>query len=453
MSKRMWGGRFKGKLDPRIDALNRSLPFDVRLYREDITGSIAWAAAQRRAGMLTERERRVIVSALRQVQKEFETGKFREKPTDEDIHTAVERRVIEIAGDAGRKLHTGRSRNDQVATDLALWLKAACADLEEAVTGMQAALVKAATRAGDIAIPAYTHLQRAQPVLAAHHLLAYVEMLERDRARLAHARERNDSCPLGCGAAVGTGFDIDRKALAKELGFKRPAANSLDAVGSRDGVLEVLAAGSILATHLSRLGEEIVLWSTAEFRFVTLSDRIATGSSLLPQKRNPDGAELARGKAGRVTGSFVTLATALKGLPLAYNKDLQEDKEAVFDAVDTLLGVLAAMTATLGGLSFDATRCAAALEGGHMLALEVADHLVREGTPFRDAHGIVGGLVREAEERGIDVAEVAFQKYGFRPTVARALKSKRALGGTAPARVHRALAAWSKKLNPSAGRR
>ena len=447
MSKRMWGGRFQAKLDPRIDALNRSLPFDIRLYGEDIAGSVAWAAGLRRAGLLTEKERRAITRALKQVRSEFDAGTFKERASDEDIHTAVERRVIEIAGDAGKKLHTGRSRNDQVATDLLLWLKAACDDLDAAVAGLMSALLRAAEGTGGIAIPAYTHLQRAQPVLAAHHLLAYVEMLHRDRARLAGAKDRCDALPLGSGAAVGTGFSIDRKHLARDLGFKRVAANSMDAVGSRDAPLEFLAAGAILATHLSRLGEELVLWASAEFGFVRLSDRVATGSSLLPQKKNPDGAELARGKAGRVVGHFVALATTLKGLPLAYNKDLQEDKQAVFDCFDTLLGVTAALTATTDGIAFDPDRCARAVEGGHMLAVEVADYLVAEGIPFREAHETVGGMVSEAEKRGTDVSEVARERFGIELTVAKALAAKRAVGGTAPARVRRALAVWKKKLN------
>jgi len=443
---RLWGGRFQASLDDRIDALNRSLPFDIRLYREDIDGSIAWAAGLRRLGVLKAKEHAAILKALKAVRKEFDEGRFRERPTDEDIHTAVERRVTALAGDAGRKLHTGRSRNDQVATDLMLWLKRACAELDGIVVALMRTLVAAADRAGDIAIPAYTHLQRAQPVLFAHHLLAYVEMLARDRERLAGAARRADLLPLGCGAAVGSGFPVDRRALAKDLGFSRVAQNSLDAVGSRDGALEFLGMAAILATHLSRLGEEIVLWSSAEFGFVALSDAISTGSSLLPQKRNPDGAELARGKAGRVTGAFVTLATALKGLPLAYNKDLQEDKEAVFCAFDSVAGVSAALAATVEGLRIDPARCAAALCGGHMLAVEVADHLVREGMPFRTAHQKVGELVRKAEQRGVDVAEVAADELGFCPTVKSALSSKHAIGGTAPARVRRALAAWNKRL-------
>ena len=447
MSKRMWGGRFAGRLDERIDRLNRSLPFDVRLYDEDIAGSIAWAGALQRAGILTAKEHRTIVAALKRVRGEIDDGHFREEPSDEDIHTAVERRVVEIAGDAGRKLHTGRSRNDQVATDLMLWLKARCADAGGLTHALQTALVRAAERTGDIALPAYTHMQRAQPVLAAHHLLAYVEMLERDRQRFHDLQRRCDVLPLGCGAAVGTGFPIDRRALARDLGFARVAANSLDAVGSRDVALEFLSTCTILALHLSRLGEEIVLWASAEFGFIELSDGVSTGSSLLPQKRNPDGAELARGKAGRVIGRFVTLASALKGLPLAYNKDLQEDKEAVFDAFDTVADVAAAVTATLDGIEFDASRCADALVGGHMLAIEVADHLVGEGMAFREAHGIVGELVRKAERRGVDVADLAFEEFGFRPTVRQALASKSAIGGTAPARVRRALASWRKKLN------
>jgi argininosuccinate lyase len=445
MSKRMWGGRFSGQLDDRIDRLNRSLPFDRRLYREDIAASIAWAGALKDAGVIRAGERSAIVRALKQVRREFEEGRFKEKKSDEDIHTAVERRVVELAGEAGEKLHTGRSRNDQVATDLLLWLKGACDEVEAAIGAVLAAIVGAAERAGTIAIPAYTHLQRAQPVLAAHHLLAYAEMLSRDRARLDGVRARCDQLPLGCGAAAGTGFPIDRRALAKELGFAGVAQNSLDAVGSRDGALEFLAAATILATHLSRLGEEVILWASAEFGFVRLSDTISTGSSLLPQKRNPDGAELARGKAGRVAGHFAALATTLKGLPLAYNKDLQEDKEAVFDAFDTVVDVCAAMAATLAGIAFDEKRCAAALESGHILAVEIADHLVREGVPFRKAHETVGELVREAERRGVDVADVAEEELGFRPTLKAALASKKAIGGTAPARVRAALNRWKRK--------
>ena len=454
---RMWGGRFRGGLDERIDRLNRSLPFDRRLFLEDITGSKAWAGALERIGILSRREANAIRSGLDKVRREFKRGTFLEQPGDEDIHTAVERRLIEIAGEAGRKLHTGRSRNDQVATDLMLWLKSACDEVAAAIAGLAAALLDRATDAGDLALPAYTHLQRAQPVLAAHHLLAYVEMLGRDRERFLAARERADALPLGCGAATGTGFPIDRRALAKDLGFRRVAANSLDAVGSRDAALEFLAACVLHGVHLSRLGEEIVIWASAEFGFVRLGDAVSTGSSLLPQKRNPDGAELARGKAGRLLGSFVTLATALKGLPLAYNKDLQEDKEPCFDALDTLLDLDAALTATLEGIEFDPRRCAAALEGGHLLATELADYLVRKGVPFRKAHGIVGELVQEADRGGIDVSQLPLEAMRavapqFGPDVYKALsidaalKAKRALGGTSPTRVRRALAVWRKRL-------
>ncbi|MHC4970859.1 MAG: argininosuccinate lyase [Planctomycetota bacterium] len=456
-SKRMWGGRFSGRLDERIDRLNRSFPFDRRLFGEDIAGSIAWARALRRAGILDGKECETVVSGLKRIGGEFEQGRFRARATDEDIHSAVERRLVALVGSAGEKLHTGRSRNDQVATDLNLWLKAAC---DEACAGLRdvvSALLQAAHRAGPTAFPAYTHRQRAQPVLAAHHLLAYVEMLARDRGRFRDAHARCDVLPLGSGAAVGTGFRIDRQALAKDLGFKRVAQNSMDAVGSRDGALEFLSACAILGVHLSRLGEEIVAWSATEFGFVRLDDSIATGSSLLPQKRNPDGAELARGKAGRLAGHFVTLATALKGLPLAYNKDLQEDKEACFDARDTVVDVCAALAATLDGLAFDEQRCAAALEGGHLLATELADYLVRKGVPFRRAHGIVGKLVRQAEKKGMDVTELELaqlQKAApeFGPDVRRglsvdaALRAKRAAGGTAPARVRAALNAWKRKV-------
>ncbi len=445
-SKRLWGGRFKGSLDPRIDRLNRSFDFDRRLFFVDIGGSHAWAAALQRAGLLTKKELRAIAGGLGRIMGEFSQDTFKPLPTDEDIHTAVERRLIELVGEPGKKLHTGRSRNDQVATDLHLWLRLRCEQLRRDIAVLALTLAGAAERAGEIAIPAYTHLQRAQPVLLAHHLLAYVEMLDRDGTRFLVAARAADEMPLGCGAAVGTGFPIDRKALAKDLGFKRVARNSLDAVGSRDAALDFLHACNVLAIHLSRLGEEIILWASAEFGFVRLSDTIATGSSLLPQKRNPDGAELARGKAGRVLGNLVTLATALKGLPLAYNKDLQEDKEAVFDADDTVTGILAAMTATLEGLEFDEKRCAAALKGGHLLATEIADYLVRKGVPFRTAHEKAGTLVARAEKEGVDVAELspavmAEEVEEIGPDITRALsikaalKAKRALGGTAPNRV------------------
>jgi argininosuccinate lyase len=457
MSKRMWGGRFQGSLDERIDRLNRSFPFDRRLYAQDIEGSIAWARALRRAGVLDGKEVETVVSGLKRIRAEFEQGRFRARTSDEDIHSAVERRLVALVGSAGEKLHTGRSRNDQVATDLNLWLKDACDDASAGLREVVRALLEAADRAGPTALPAYTHRQRAQPVLAAHHLLAYVEMLARDRGRFRDAHARCDVLPLGAGAAVGTGFRVDRKVLAKDLGFRRVASNSMDAVGSRDGALEYLGACAILGVHLSRLGEEIVTWSSSEFGFVRLDDSIATGSSLLPQKRNPDGAELARGKAGRLVGHFVTLATALKGLPLAYNKDLQEDKEACFDAHDTVHGVCGALAATLDGLAFDAERCAAALVGGHLLATELADYLVRKGVPFRRAHGIVGKLVRQAEKRGVDVADLGLEQLQeaapeFGPDVRRglsveaALRAKRAAGGTAPSRVRAALAAWKRRV-------
>jgi argininosuccinate lyase len=459
---RMWGGRFRGGLDPRVDRLNRSFPFDRRLYAEDVQGSIAWARALRRAGVLDAGETAAVVAALEKVRLEFAQGRFRARPSDEDVHTAVERRVIEIAGGAGAKLHTGRSRNDQVACDLHLWLKRACDDGCRAALGVARALLQLAERAGNAAVPAYTHLQRAQPVLFAHHLLAYVEMLARDRERLRDARRRADVCPLGSGAAAGTGFRIDRRALARELGFRRVSGNSMDAVGSRDAALEYLAACALLGLTFSRLGAEIVLWSSAEFGFLRLDDRCSTGSSLLPQKRNPDGAELARAKAGRLLGHVVALGSVLKGLPLAYNKDLQEDKEACFDARDTVEAVADGLAATLEGARVDPDACARALAGGHLLATELADYLARKGVPFRRAHAIVGGLVRAAEARGVDVSELpldalreAAPEFGDdvarRVTVAAALAARAAEGGTAPSRVRRALASWKRRLAAWAG--
>jgi len=455
---RLWGGRFCGKLDPRIDRINRSFGFDARLWREDVEGSVAWAKALERAGVLAAREAAAIRKGLAQVAREFETGSFVARETDEDVHTAVERRLTELIGDPARRLHTGRSRNDQVATDLLLWLRRACDGLLEGMRDLAGALLDVAEANRPVVLPAYTHLQRAQPVLLAHHMLAYAEMVARDRERVCAARGRAGLLPLGCGAAVGSGVAVDRRALAADLGFPAVARNSLDAVGSRDAALEFLAACAIAGVHLSRLGEEIVLWTSSEFGFARLSDTVSTGSSLLPQKRNPDGAELARGKAGRLLGGFVTLATALKGLPLAYNKDLQEDKQACFDAFDTLRAVLDALSATLPGLAFDADRCAAALRGGHLLAVELADHLVRMGMPFRTAHGAVGELVREAERRGVDVAALDLETMrgvvpGLGPdvakalTVAAALGSKRAIGGTAPPRVKRELTAFRKRLS------
>jgi argininosuccinate lyase len=455
----MWGGRFRGVLDPRIDALNRSFGFDRRLFEEEIDGSVAWARALRRAGVYDARELETVVAGLERVRGEFRQGRFREQPTDEDVHTAVERRLVELAGPAGEKIHAGRSRNDQVATDLHLWLKKACDAAVAAVRDLQRGLVALAEQSIDVVMPAYTHQQRAQPVLAAHHLLAYAEMLDRDAARLGEAKKRADSMPLGSGACVGTGFPIDRKSLAKELGFARVSGNSLDAVGSRDAALEYLAAVAILGVHLSRLGGEIVAWSSSEFGFVKLSDRVSTGSSILPQKRNPDGAELARGRAGKLLGRFVALATTLKGLPLAYNKDLQEDKEACFEASDGLLQACAGLAATVDGIAFDRERCAAALAGGHMLAIEIADHLARKGVPFRRAHAIAGGLVREAESRGVEVQELPLETMRAaapeigpdlkkRLTVAAALASRSAEGGTASSRVRRALRAMKKRLGP-----
>jgi len=455
----MWGGRFEGKLDPRIESLNRSFDFDRRLFEEDIDGSVAWARALRRAGVYDGEELERVVAGLERVREEFRQGRFRARPGDEDVHTAVERRLTEICGGAGRKLHTGRSRNDQVATDLCLWLRKSSAAARRAIEELARALLALAERSMDVVMPAYTHQQRAQPVLAAHHLLAYVEMLSRDRDRFLDAEERADSMPLGSGACVGTGFPIDRRALAKDLGFARVSRNSLDAVGSRDGALEFLAAASILGVHLSRLGGEIVAWASSEFGFVRLSDRVSTGSSILPQKRNPDGAELARGKAGRLLGRFVALAMTLKGLPLAYNKDLQEDKEACFDAADALAEILPGLAATLEGIEFDRDRCAAALRGGHLLALEIADYLARKGVPFRRGHEIAGALVREAEARGVEVHELPLEtlraaapeigadiasRLGFDA----ALRARAAEGGTAPGRVRQALRAMRKRFRP-----
>jgi argininosuccinate lyase len=404
-----------------------------------------------RARLLTRREGDRLARTLARVRAELDEGAFRFRATDEDIHMAIERRVTELVGPLGGKLHTGRSRNDQVATDLRLWLRAECDAIDAALAGLQRALRRVAGRHRATILPGYTHLQRAQPVLLAHHLLAYHEMLARDRGRFRDARARVDELPLGAGALAGAGFPIDRVYVARLLGFRRPTANSLDAVGDRDGAAEFLAAAAIAAVHLSRLGDELVLWASEEFGFVALPDAFATGSSMMPQKKNPDVAELVRGKTGRVVGALVALLTTLKGLPLAYNRDLQEDKAPLFDAARTLRDSLAVMAAMVAALRFDTRRMAAAADG-LLLATDAADLLVeRHGVPFRAAHEIVGALVRHCLATGtalrdVDAATLRRLSPRLAPDVVRTLTPERSIarrrvvGGTAPASVRRALA-------------
>jgi argininosuccinate lyase len=406
----MWGGRFSGTIDERMARFNNSYPFDWRMWDEDIRGSMAWARQLRRAGVLDADELAELMRGLDAVRAELAAGRFAALPADEDIHSAVERRLGEIAGAVAGKLHTGRSRNDQVATDARLWALGAIERADAALRELQAALLAQAETAGDALMPGYTHLQRAQPILLAHWLLAHFWPLERDRARFADCAQRTAVLPLGSGALAGTPLAIDRAALAEDLGFAAISPNSIDAVSDRDFIAEFLFCAALVGVHLSRLAEDIVLYSTAEFGFITLDDAYSTGSSLMPQKKNPDSFELARGKAGRLIGDLVTLLTVLKGLPSAYDKDLQEDKEPLFDAADTLELALPVAAGAIATARFHHERMRAALDEA-MLATDVADELVARGVPFREAHHAVGALVRAAEERRCALSALPLDTY------------------------------------------
>ncbi|HEV8320178.1 MAG TPA: argininosuccinate lyase [Myxococcota bacterium] len=443
------GPRFPGNgLHPLARALNASVRFDRRLWREDIQGSLAHAAELRAQGLLTAADHDAICAGLAAIADDIAAGRFDWDEALEDVHMNIEARLTERVGEAGRRLHTGRSRNDQVATDLRLWVMAAADRCRAALAGLRTALVERAAETVEVLLPGYTHLQRAQPVRLALHLMAYYEMFTRDDARLADARGRAAVMPLGSAALAGTGFPYDRARVAAALGFTRPSANALDAVSDRDFAVEAIAAAALGMTHLSRLGEELVLWSTAEFGFVELDPAWTTGSSIMPQKRNPDVCELLRGKAGRVTGDLVALLTVLKGLPLAYNKDLQEDKEPVFDALDTLHDCAAAAEGIVRTARFQETRLRAALDdgGGYPTATELADYLVERGVPFRDAYASAAEVVRRCRDTGrrldeLSAAELAAADARFGPDVAArltpeaAVERRRALGGTSRAQV------------------
>ncbi len=445
-----WGGRFSEPPDASAQAFTASLPFDHRLWRYDLEGSEAWARALARSGVLTEAELRTILRGLGEVREELAEGRFPFRLELEDIHMNVERRLTEKVGPVGGKLHTGRSRNDQVALDMRLWLRAEIDAILPAIRAVQAALVEQAERHRDCPMPGYTHLQRAQPILLAHHLLAYVFMLQRDRGRYADARRRLDVLPLGAAALAGTTVPVDRHALARDLGFAAPSPNSLDAVSDRDFAVEFLAASAILAMHLSRLGEELVLWASAEFGFVELPDAFATGSSIMPQKKNPDIAELVRGKTGRVYGDLVRLLTVMKGLPLAYHSDMQEDKEAFFDAADTVRGCLGILAPFLRGLHFRVDRLRALAGEGYTTATDLADYLARKGVPFRLAHEVVGKAVALAVARGVGLHELPLEELrvlspffdaDFREAVSvdASLAARQVYGGTAPKAVQQEL--------------
>jgi len=455
-SESLWHGRFAGGPAEALMAYTVSLPFDRRLWEVDIRGSQAHVRGLGRAGVLSADEVEVVLAALEAVRAEFAAETFEFREGDEDIHTAVERRVTEIAGDAGARLHTARSRNDQIATDLRLWTKRAIAEVAAGVVNLQRVLLERAREAGDAYLPGYTHLQRAQPVMLAHHLLAHAWSLHRDLDRLFDAYRRLDVSPLGAGALAGTSIAIDPASTAEDLGFASVFSNSLDAVSDRDFVAETLFDLSLIGIHLSRIGEEWVLWTSEEFGFARLDDAYATGSSMLPQKKNADIAELARGKSGRLIGNLTGLLATLKSLPLAYNRDLQEDKEPLFDSVEQTVLALAAIAGMIDTAVFDTGRMAAAADADLLAATDLAEHLVRNGVPFRQAHAQVGQLVRrhvagEANLRDLAVAEIGSDCAAyFEP--GGATKMRTSPGGAGPSPVALQIELFSTRLQESVAR-
>lgn len=455
----LWGGRFGAGPARIMEQVNASIDFDQRLFAQDIDASKAHCSMLAAAGIISADDGAAISRGLDQIRTEIENGELKIDPGLEDIHMHVEARLHELVGEAAGRLHTARSRNDQVATDFRLWIRDQIDALDGALGTLEAALLDRAEPNADTLMPGFTHLQVAQPVTLGHHLMAYVEMFERDRGRFADCRRRLNECPLGSAALAGTSFPVDRDMTASALGFDRPTANSLDAVSDRDFVVEYLSAASITALHLSRLADEIVLWSSAQFNFIRLSDQFSTGSSIMPQKRNPDAAELCRGKAGRVFGALGTVLVMLKGLPLAYSKDMQEDKEPTFDATDTLALCLAAMTGMIADMTINARAMKAAAGAGHATATDLADWLVRVlDIPFRDAHRITGRIVQVADANGcaLDQLEIAaMQEIERRITpdvftvlgVENSVRSRTSHGGTAPDRVREAVRAARGRLD------
>ena len=457
-SNKMWGGRFETGPAAIMGEITPSIDFDKRLAGEDLAGSKAHVRMLATEGIISKDDGQAILKGLEQIEKEIADGAFVFKRELEDIHLNIEGRLAEIIGPAAGRLHTARSRNDQVVTDFRLWVRAACERADQGLLALQRALFAQAEKHVETIMPGFTHMQVAQPVTFGHHLLAYVEMFARDRGRFEDARKRLNESPLGAAALAGTSFAIDRDNTAHALGFARPMRNSMDAISARDFALEYLAAAVILATNLSRLAGELVQWSTPAFGFVKLSDAFTTGSSIMPQKRNPDAAELIRGKTGRVLGDFVALATVVKGLVLTYGTDLQEDKERVFDAADTIEVSLAAMAAMIADLSANPERMRAAATAGYPTATDLADWVVRVlKKPFREAHHIAGSIVKMAEEKGValDQMELA-QMQSIEPAITKdvlavltleaSVKSRMSLGGTAPARVKEQVAYWRGQL-------
>ena len=457
-----WSDRFEQGLHPFIEAFNASIGFDLTLLQEDLDGSIAHARMLASCGVIAEEEAVQLVEGLEMIRTEAADGRFNPGLADEDVHFAVERRLIALVGSVGKKLHTGRSRNDQVGTDLRLWLRRRLDEIDGDLQRLQRALLDQADRHQSTMIPGYTHLQRAQPLCLAHHLLAYIEMLQRDRQRLGDVRRRVNICPLGAAALAGTPVPIDRRQTAEDLGFAAIYANSLDAVSDRDFCVEFSAAASLVMAHLSRLAEEVIAWASEEFGFVRLSDRCATGSSLMPQKKNPDVPELVRGKCGRVFGHLQGLLTMIKGLPLAYNKDFQEDKEALFDAYRTTRDCVEAMAILFEeGLEFRIDRLNQAVESDFSNATDVADYLVARGVPFREAYQLVGAVVRRCLEQGCLLRELSLEQWkelhpAFEADLHEALapravvSARRSEGGTGFDRVHEQLMLWQERLKESA---
>ncbi len=452
-----WGGRFVEHTDRLVEAFSRSIDVDRRLYRHDIEGSIAHCRTLAKARVLTRQEAAAMIRGLEAVREELDRDQFKFLPQDEDIHMAVERRLTELIGPLGGKLHTGRSRNDQVALDSRLYVRDRLTAMIARLEDFQRVLVRQAHANRDVAMPGYTHLQRAQPVLFAHHLLAYVEMLERDKGRLRDARTRANVMPLGSGALAGSNYPVDRSYTAALLKFPAVTQNSLDAVSDRDFMIETVAALALVMLHLSRMSEELILWATQEFHFVDLPDAFCTGSSMMPQKKNPDVPELVRGKTGRVYGHLMGLLVALKGLPLSYNRDMQEDKPALFDAMDQAESSLEVMSALMARLTVDREAVTRALSGGGMLATELADYLAMKGVPFREAHAITGRIVRWAAEQGRELGDLSVDELRnfsdkFEPSVLRrltvrgAIDRKAQVGGTAARRVASQLRRWAKVL-------
>jgi len=453
----LWSGRFREPVDERVKRFSASVAFDRRLARQDIAGSLAHARMLAAAGIIAKRDLTAIERGLERVRREIEDGRFEWSLDAEDVHLNIERRLTALVGEAGKRLHTARSRNDQVATDLRLWLREEVDEVDKLLVGLIRALAGQAEKHAALVMPGFTHLQVAQPVTFGHHLLAYVAMLERDRERMAELRKRINRLPLGAAALAGTSFPIQRERVARELGFEGVCENSLDAVSDRDFAIEFCGAAALAMMHLSRLSEEIVLWSSPRFGFVRLPDRYCTGSSIMPQKKNPDVPELVRGKSGRVIGALVSLLVLMKAQPLAYNKDNQEDKEPLFDAVDTLKDSLAVFAGMVEGMTPVPAAMREALDEGHATATDLADYLVRKGVPFRDAHEVVARAVREAERLDTDLARLPLAALRrFSPKIGADVKgvltaegsvaARDHVGGTAPAQVRKAAARARKRL-------